>query len=464
MRKPAWFVALAMTFVIGIAGVAWAVQTYTWSGNKTVGDASQYGNWMNGVHELAVSVDKSVTPNVTYTHYVYVSDYALDGTYTNDTKCASNNKCLANYYVRSKDGGKTWSNPTKLPVAANTPSDRSTIATTGSTVVALYMDQTSYYQGGGSTFDVSAPRYVYSTRSTNNGGSWPNQQKLPGQTTTSRGDYLNVWASGSYVHAVMTNTQTGAIWYWRSSDKGKTWASPVSIGSTTATDLDPSGYVGGYSGLPSIAANGSTVIASWVDNPTGKVVYARSTNNGGTWGAETQLVASGGLDNLGYVNMDAHDTRIAVSWTTAAGGWVKIYDTGTASFGANRQFVSFPDSDPGIGSTYNKGGEGAMVALGPNGLVGVTVSECNKLSGGDVCSANLTDNKTREQLVWRASDDNGVTWSAPDVIGPVTGDKTTFINNYGDAIYVKSKPLVIWNGHDAVYFNYVNFRTVGTPG
>jgi hypothetical protein len=139
MRKPAWFVALAMTFVIGIAGVAWAVQTYTWSGNKTVGDASQYGNWMNGVHELAVSVDKSVTPNVTYTHYVYVSDYALDGTYTNDTKCASNNKCLANYYVRSKDGGKTWSNPTKLPVAANTPSDRSTIATTGSTVVALYM-------------------------------------------------------------------------------------------------------------------------------------------------------------------------------------------------------------------------------------------------------------------------------------------------------------------------------------
>jgi hypothetical protein len=46
----------------------------------------------------------------------------------------------------------------------------------------------------------------------------------------------------------------------------------------------------------------------------------------------------------------------------------------------------------------------------------------------------------------------------------VTGDKTTFINNYGDAIYVKSKPLVIWNGHDAVYFNYVNFRTVGTPG
>ena len=463
MRKGAWRSALALTLVVGLATAAWAVANYTWSANKVVGPANQYGTWMNGVHQLGVTVDTSVSPNVTYTHFVYTSDYTLGGVYTNDTKCSGSGDCLANYYVRSKDGGKSWSNAKKLPTPAKTPSDRVTVATTGSTVVALYMDQTSYYQSGGSTLDLTKPRYVYATRSTNNGGTWSTQQKLPGQTTTSRGDYMNAWASGSYVHVVMTNTQSGAIWYWRSSDKGKTWANPVSIGSTTATDLDPDGYVGGFSGLPTVAASGSTVIASWVDNPTGKVVYVRSTNNGGTWGAETQLAASGGNDNLGYVNMDAHDTRIAVSWTTAAGGWVKIYDTGSATFGPNRQFVSFPDTDPGIGSTYNKGGEGAMVALGPGSLVGVTVSECNMLAGGEICSANLTDNKTREQLVWRASDDNGATWSDPDVVGPVTSNKATFINNYGDAIYVKSKPLVVWSGHDAVYFNYLNYRTIGTP-
>src|SRR5262245_64672170 len=104
--------------------------------------------------------------------------------------------------------------------------DRGTIATTGTTIVALQMSQTKYYQAG-TTFDVSAPRYVYATRSTDNGATWSAAAKLPGQTTTSRGDYLNIWASGSYVHAVTTASDTGNIWYWRSSDKGKTWSNPV---------------------------------------------------------------------------------------------------------------------------------------------------------------------------------------------------------------------------------------------
>jgi hypothetical protein len=461
MRKPVWRIAVALSVVLAMATAAWALTNYTWSAKQVVGPAAQAGTFMNGVHQLAVTVDKSVSPAKTYTNLVYQSDYTTAGVYANDTKCTTNNDCLANYYVRSSDGGKTWNNPKRLPAPANTPVDRATIASTGTTIVALEMTQTKYYQSG-STFDVAAPRYVYATRSTDNGATWSNAVKLPGQTTTSRGDYLNVWASGSYVHAVVTASDTGNIWYWRSADKGKTWSSPVTIGSTTATDNDPNGYVGGFSGLPSIAANGATVIASWVDNPTGKLVYVKSTNNGTNWGAETQLVASGANANTGYVNMDAHDTRIAVSWTTGAGGWVKIYDTGTSSFGPDRQFVSFPDS--GVGSLYNKGGEGAMVALGPGSLVGVTLSECNQLSGGEICSANLSDNKTREQLVWRASDDNGATWSGPVVIAAPGQAKTSFINNYGDVIYVKAKPLAVWNGHDAVYFNYLNYRSIGTPG
>ena len=83
-----------------------------------------------------------------------------------------------------------------------------------------YMDQTSYYQGG-STLNVNDPRFLYVTRSTNNGGAWSAAKKLPGQTNTSRGDYINIAASGSNVYVVTTNTQNGQTWFWRSTDRGK---------------------------------------------------------------------------------------------------------------------------------------------------------------------------------------------------------------------------------------------------
>lgn len=466
LRRWSRSAIVSLGLVFALVGTAIALVTYSWSTAAVVGGTNQFATWMNSTHATAYTIDKTVTPAVTYTHNVYVSDYALDGTYTNDTKCAAGD-CLANYYVRSTNGGKTWTNPVKVPAPANTPTDRGTLAAAGKTVLVAYVDQTSYYSGGGSTFDVMAPRTAWWSRNTNHGtGAWSAQKKLPGQSASSRVDYLNAWMSGTTVHIVTTDVDTGAIWYWRSTDKGATFAQPVVIGGTTFLDMKPiseGGYVGGYSGLPMVAASGTDVAASWVDDPSGKVVTAVSTNGGVTWSTETTLVASGGADNAGQVQMDARDSRIAVTWTTAAGGWLKIWNATTDSWGADHQFVSFPDTDPGVGTVYNKGGENAVVALGPGSVVGIALSECNQLASGAICSDNLTNNKTREQLVWRTSDDYGATWSDPQVIGPVTSDKTTFINNYGDAIYIKSKPLALWNGHDAVYFNYLNYRKIGTP-
>jgi hypothetical protein len=459
-----WSISLAVALVVCLTVAASAAVTYSFGGTATIGGASQAGQWFNGTNALGVTVDKTVTPAKTYTHNVYVADYTTGGTYTNDTQCSSNNACLSNYYQRSADGGKTFGAPTQLPRPANTPTERGTLAVTGKTLIVAEVTQGLYYQGGGATFDVNAPRAVYVTRNTKHGtGSWSNAVQLPGQSASSRVDYVNAWASGTNAYIVTTNVDTGDIWLWRSTDRGASWANPVPIGNTTFEDLAPissGGYVGGFSGLPTIAASGSDVIVSWLDDPSGRVVSRVSNDGGANWGAETQQVASGGADNSGYVQMDGRDTRVAVAWTTAAGAYLRIYDGSANTWGTTRTITTFPDA--GVGGSLNVGGEGPMVALGPNAIVGVSLSECNQLTSGTGCSGNLTQGKAREQLVWWSSDDNGATWSAPTVLASPGTAKTTYISNYGDAIFVKAKPLVVWNGHDTFYVGYTNFRRVGT--
>jgi hypothetical protein len=466
IRLIRWSVALGLALALCATVAAWAVANYSFSGSATTGGASQAGQWMNGTNALGVTVDKSVTPAKTYTHHVYVSDYTLSGTYTNDNACSASDSCLSNYYERSTNGGKTWANPVQLPRPANTPTERATLAFSGKTLVVAEVTQGLYYQGGGATFDVSAPRAVYVTRNTKNGsGSWSSAVKLPGQTASSRVDYVNAWAAGANVYVATTNVDTGDIWLWTSTDRGATWGSgPTSIGSTTFEDLATiatGGYVGGFSGLPTIAARGTDVVVSWLANPSGQVVANVSNNSGGSWSGPTTLEASGGADNSGYVQADAHDTRVAIAWTTASGAFVRIYDTSANTWGVKRTITAFPDTH--VGGTLNVGGEGPMVALGPGSRVGVSISECNQLSGQTGCAGNLTAGKAREQLVWYASDDNGATWSAPTILASPGNAKTSQISNYGDAMYVKKKPLVVWNGHDTFYLGYTNFRKVGTP-
>jgi hypothetical protein len=446
------------------ASLAWAA-TYTWSDPEAVGDPDQFGTWSNGVNQVGMSVDKTVDPTVTYTHYVYVSDYSATGVFASDAKCSGRqNVCMAAWYVRSTNGGRTWQNAVQLPAPADhMPYERPTLAVTGKTLIATYLDQTSYYQGG-STLDVDDPRFLWVTRSTNHGSSWTNARKLPGQTNNSRGDYLNSVAAGTNVYVTTTNVQTGAIWLWRSTDRGKTWEDPVSLGTTSATD-EVTGYVGGFSGLPSVGARGDHVVVAWTNTAAGQIVARVSDDGGDTFAAETQLEATGGNANNGYVQMDSRDSRIAVSWTTPTAAKLKVFDTGAGTFGATRTITTFPEPD--IDDTIDDGGEGAVVALGPGGLIGVSLSVCNTISdGGDdfVCNEpDLLNNDTREGLYWYSSEDGGVSWTEAFALAEPKTPAISWESNYGDAIYVKRKPLVLWNSHDAEYNVYEIRRSIGTP-
>ena len=64
--------------------------------------------------------------------------------------------------------------------------------------------------------------------------------------------------------------------------------------------------------MPSVAANGSTVVVAWVADSAGTVKARVSTNRGSTWGTEVTV----GSESVGYASAAVLGSRIAVAWTT----------------------------------------------------------------------------------------------------------------------------------------------------
>lgn len=448
VRKMRWGAALAVALVALSMGAALA---FSWDPPNASGRLGPNLTWNNGDPVLAINGDGSLSA-------AYVSDYTK-GVFADDVT----GPYMSNFYVRSTNGGATWSKPIKLNGKYH--ADRVTLVSSGDNVATFYMSQQHYWATpGGSTFKTNEPRYIYYRTSTGNGaaGTWNAAKRLPGQTTRSRGDYLWSASDGSLVVVAVTNTANGKIWTWRSTNGGVSYTGPIQAGTTTATDTT-SGYVGGFSGLPAVAVHGSTVVIGYTATAGGRVDAVVSTDGGVTYGAPTTLQASGGNANNGYVQADdrSGDNRMVFTWTTAAGAFLRIYDDTTDAWLTKRTITAFPDTAPAVGSTYNKGGEGAIVALGSGSTIGVTLSECNTVNGSTCNNPQLSDVKARSQLVWRVSTNDGAGWGAPEVIAPVTNDKGTYINNYGDLLYVGGKPFVLWNAHNSAYTDYTNQIRVG---
>jgi hypothetical protein len=448
-----WVTAAAIALTALLASSALAAITWGNAPGAATGRIGPNYTWNNGDPVL----DEHGTDDGTLSAG-YVTD-TIKGVFAQDT-----GPYMGVYYVRSTNDGGTWSKPKRLNPAGK-HADRLTLQAEGNVVVAAYMDQTKYYQGNQYTFDETKPRYIWIKRNPNNGApaDWSAAQKLPGQTKQSRGDYLYMGASGSNFYVVTTNTANGKIFFWRSTDAGQNWSTAATLGTTTATDT-VTGYVGGFSGLPAVAATGDDVVVSWTNSATGQIVARVSDDAGATFGAATQLEATGGNDNNGYVQAAGRDSRLAVAWTTADGAYLRIYDTGTDSWGTKRTITTFPDPDPNVPAAVDDGGEGAIVALDAGNTVGIALSECNTTSTGSFICNNpqLSLGQTRETLVWRESSDNGANFSAASIIAPVTNNQGTYINNYGSAIFHEGSPYALWNAHNAAYTYYTNQLRVGS--
>jgi hypothetical protein len=190
------------------------------------------------------------------------------------------------FYRHSFDGGVTWGTIqrlTNLPSVAAFPS----IAVFGNTVHVAYRD----------TRDTT---YVsYYLRSLDGGNTW--------DPPVSLGNYYwwpSVTCSGQMVCVALNSNEPGnsEVWFRRSTDNGTSWDSVFQISNALGRSEDPS-----------IACGGGSVHLAWNDNRTGimETWYRRSSDNGVTWGPETQLTHSTVFCYFPVLHVNGSDVDLA---------------------------------------------------------------------------------------------------------------------------------------------------------
>ncbi|MDD5528687.1 MAG: T9SS type A sorting domain-containing protein [bacterium] len=220
------------------------------------------------------------------------------------------NYCI--YYTRSVDGGSIWKDTVLYKSDSIQGLGLVSMATSGNNTVHSIWTKLET----DSTYD-----FVY-THSFNSGSGWSNPvEKLTTAGVTHTPPQMGllcepfpvISASGNLVHLVWQdskNDSLGEIYYKRSTDSGKVWASDVRL--TTDTDI---------SILPSVASSGNSVYIGWLQCEKQDSVFSYyirySSNGGASWGTPVCLIpavetlAVGGY-GMGIPQINVRDNFVAV--------------------------------------------------------------------------------------------------------------------------------------------------------
>ncbi len=232
---------------------------------------------------------------------------------------------------RSSDNGQTWSDVAALNTnaAADSADDHSLALTTDGlgTWIAVWSS------GRIHSFGAEPDADILWSRSTDDGASWSAPQILnsyagseedidlePRVASDGNGNWVAVWQRGYYYGG--TGSDSGDIWFARSTDGGASWSPAQQLNSNanaaTADDVKPD-----------VAADGD---GSWIvvfssepqlpDDPLGwdaDILAARSSDGGQTWTApspvNTNAVTDYGLDDRPRILTDGSGRWLAV-WSS----------------------------------------------------------------------------------------------------------------------------------------------------
>ncbi len=179
------------------------------------------------------------------------------------------------FLARSADGGKTFGSPVNLSNNAGISAAPS-VAVSGNTVVVAWYDETP------------ENREIFLARSTDGGKTFASPVNLSNNAGFSISP--SVAASGNSVVVAWHDETPGnsEIFLSRSTDAGKTFTPPVNLSNNAGFS---------FSAFPSVAVLGDSVFVAWHDQTPGnfEIFLARSTDGGKTFTPPVNLSNNAGF-------------------------------------------------------------------------------------------------------------------------------------------------------------------------
>jgi len=277
------------------------------------------------------------------------------------------------YYIRSTDRGVTWQPEMQL---TNNSSNQGfpSIAAYGSTVHAVWSDYRDTYLG----------HEIYYKCSTDNGASWGPDIRLTFDADTLDKYRPAIAVSGTIVHVAYETIGFGPrehIFYVRSTDNGTTWSTPVQVSSSVACNKYKA----------SIAVWNSDVHIAWNDDRYGtnfEIYYAHSLDGGVTWSPETRLTQADDYSVEPCLAVLGSSVHVAWGDQRIPGNMEVFYKYSTDKGVSWSQDIRLTNSNQG------------------DGCPSIAVS------GSNIHIAFVSWRTGHQEVFYKNSTDNGVTWSS----------------------------------------------------
>jgi len=292
------------------------------------------------------------------------------------------------YFARSTDGGATWNADVRLnddPGSAWQWSSPAIAADAGA-VYAAWEDERN------------GNRDIYFARSTDGGATWSADARLNDDPGTASQYDPSIAADADAVYAAWADYRNGNsdIYFARSTDGGATWSANTRLNDDTGSAL---------SWQPAIAADADAVYAAWADERNGNrdIYFARSTDGGATWNANTRLDDDPGTAGQQNPAIAADADAVYATWEDERNGNRDIYfarsTDGGATWSANVQV----NDDPGTAGQYDP-------ALAADADAVYVVWTDWRNGNGDIYFAKSTDGGATWSANVRLNDDPGSAW------------------------------------------------------